>query len=222
MVPDGLEPSLPGCKPGVVAAGPRDRIVICDFRLSCSPNRKSSIENPRVDPSGIAPESPVCRTGVFLLDHEPKFHFDAHREFPNAEAVGLEPTSDSWPPPVFETSSSSGRMTSVDQISDLNFRELESNQRLLVQSQVSRPTATVPELFPSFPTVRGGGLEPRITGFKVRYPTFRRSPITSLSIQSVLWESNPPVQLGRLAPLPLGQRHISFCGTRGSRLPQSI
>src|SRR5262249_54343772 len=25
VIPDGLEPSLPGCRPGVVAAGPRDR-----------------------------------------------------------------------------------------------------------------------------------------------------------------------------------------------------
>jgi hypothetical protein len=28
MIPDGLEPSLPGCRPGVVAAGPRDRVVL--------------------------------------------------------------------------------------------------------------------------------------------------------------------------------------------------
>ncbi len=27
MIPDGLEPSFPECKPGVVAAGPRDRTV---------------------------------------------------------------------------------------------------------------------------------------------------------------------------------------------------
>src|SRR5437867_4616618 len=27
VIPDGLEPSLPGCRPGVVAAGPRDRAV---------------------------------------------------------------------------------------------------------------------------------------------------------------------------------------------------
>ena len=27
LIPDGLEPSLPGCRPGVVAAGPRDRGV---------------------------------------------------------------------------------------------------------------------------------------------------------------------------------------------------
>ena len=123
------------------------------------------------------------------------------------------------------------------QISNLNFRELESNQRFLVQSQVSRPTATVPELFPSWLTVRGGGLEPRITGFKVRYPTFRRSPITledghscpsgllrrtgrsaKPPTQSVLWESNPPVQLGRLAPLPLGQRH-AYATTSNSQIP---
>ncbi len=29
VIPDGLEPSLPGCKPGVVAAGPRDRVCAC-------------------------------------------------------------------------------------------------------------------------------------------------------------------------------------------------
>src|SRR5579863_8592472 len=28
MIPDGLEPSLPGCRPGVFAAGPRDRVVL--------------------------------------------------------------------------------------------------------------------------------------------------------------------------------------------------
>ena len=64
-------------------------------------------------------------------------------------------------------------------ISNLKFRELESNQRLLVQSQGSRPTATAPELSRLSFTIRGGGLEPRIAGFKVRYPTIRRSPRVS-------------------------------------------
>ena len=59
VVADGLEPSLPGCRPGVVAAGPRDCFIS------------------------------------------------------QAEAVGLEPTSGTRPPPVFETGSSSSRMTSV-------------------------------------------------------------------------------------------------------------
>ena len=28
VIPDGLEPSLPGCRPGVFVAGPRDRVVL--------------------------------------------------------------------------------------------------------------------------------------------------------------------------------------------------
>ena len=28
LIPDGLEPSFPGCRPGVVAAGPRDRAIV--------------------------------------------------------------------------------------------------------------------------------------------------------------------------------------------------
>ena len=67
VVPDGLEPPLPGCRPGVVAAGPRD----CLFS---SGSRGTRTHN-----------------GVTA--------------------------------PVFETGSSSGRMTSV------KFRGLESNQR---------------------------------------------------------------------------------------------
>ena len=52
VVPDGLEPSLPACKAGVVAAGPRD----CFFK---------------VDSPGVAPRFPTCDAGVFLLDDEP-------------------------------------------------------------------------------------------------------------------------------------------------------
>ena len=47
---------MPGCRPGVVAAGPRD----------------FASRNHQMDSSGVAPESPVCRTSVFLLDDEPK------------------------------------------------------------------------------------------------------------------------------------------------------
>ena len=45
------------------------------------------------------------------------------------------------------------------------------------------------------------------TWFKARQPTVSRSP-TCYRCKSALWESNPPRQLGRLAPLPLGQGHI--------------
>ena len=67
VVPDGVEPSFPGCGPSVVAVGPRDRVF-------------------RVESPGVAPGSPACGAGVVLLDHDPMFV--------QAEAVGLEPTSD--------------------------------------------------------------------------------------------------------------------------------
>ena len=66
VVPDGIEPPLPGCRPGVVAAGPRDHV-------------------------GSGSRGTRTHNGVTA--------------------------------PVFETGSSSGRMTSE------KFRGLESNQR---------------------------------------------------------------------------------------------
>ncbi len=81
--------------------------------------------NRKVDSSGIAP--PVFRfllTGLGLQDRclpvGPRVRVTCRRQ---AEAVGLEPTSGLHPPPVFKTGSSSGRMTSV-----VKLRELESNR----------------------------------------------------------------------------------------------
>ena len=64
-----------------------------------------SVESP-----GVAPESPACHAGVFLLDHDPN-------AFP-AEAVRLELTSGYQPPPVFRTGPSSSRMASVCQAAE--------------------------------------------------------------------------------------------------------
>ena len=80
-----------------------------------------------MDSSGVAPESSFCRTDVFLLDHEPDQLVRL-----SAEAEGLEPSSELLSPPVFKTGSSSGRMTSL-----LKLRELESDQHLDVQSVAS-------------------------------------------------------------------------------------
>ena len=66
VVPDGVEPSLPGCGPGVV---PLDHGTV-----------SKSVDSP-----GIAPESLACGASVFLLDHEPV----------EAEGVRLELTSGS-------------------------------------------------------------------------------------------------------------------------------
>ena len=101
VVPDGVEPSFPGCGPRVVAVGPRDRV--------------SQVESP-----GVAPESPACHAGVFLLDHDPNVF--------SAEAVGLEPTSGSRPPPVFRTGSSSGRMASIVKLRRLELNQHEDVQ----------------------------------------------------------------------------------------------
>ena len=86
VAPDGVEPSFPGCRPSVVAVGPRGCIV--------------QVESPRVALGFLA-----CGASVVLLDHDPMFV--------QAEVVGLEPTSGCWPPPVFKTGPSSGRMTSI-------------------------------------------------------------------------------------------------------------
>ena len=66
---------------------------------------------------------------IFLLDDEPSC---------GAEAVRLELTS-GRAPPVFKTGSSSGRMTSV-----LSCGSWNRTNGLLVQSQASLPTATIP------------------------------------------------------------------------------
>ena len=69
VVPDGIEPSFPGCEPSVVAVGPRDCVA-------------------KVDPPGIAPGSPACDTGIFLLDDEPNLRAKVRSK---ARPQGLEP-----------------------------------------------------------------------------------------------------------------------------------
>ena len=61
-----------------------------------------------------------------------------------AEAVRLELTSGQVPPPVFETGSSSSRITSVLSCAKSSGGWNRTND-LLVQSQASLPTATTPD-----------------------------------------------------------------------------
>ena len=137
VVPDGVEPSFPGCGPRVVAVGPRDRV--------------SQVESP-----GVAPGFPACDAGVILLDHDPMFSerkpwgsnpqaailpppaFQAGSSpirmasvinLAKAEAVRLELRNGFQPSPVFKTGSSSGRMASI-----VKLRRLESNQHEDLQS----------------------------------------------------------------------------------------
>jgi hypothetical protein len=90
--------------------------------------------------------------------------------------VGLEPTSSTKPPPVFETGSSSGRMTSVSAVDSFSYRRLLScggwnrTSGLLIQSQASLPAATAPQsVFNDVRRsrkVRGEGFEPPLPASK--------------------------------------------------------
>jgi hypothetical protein len=93
MIPDGLEPSFSGCRPEVVAAGPRDQIEKWTHRES------------HPDPRFAGPMSSCWTMSPFVLQ--------------SAEAVGLEPTT-VVTAPVFKTGSSSSRMTSVSSCGSWN------------------------------------------------------------------------------------------------------
>ena len=87
VVPDGVEPSFPGCGPSVVAVGPRDHVF--------------QVESP-----GVAPGTPACGAGVVLLDHDPNVSLQRKPWGSNPQAVKL-------PPPAFQAGSSPIRMASV-------------------------------------------------------------------------------------------------------------
>ena len=123
-----------------------------------------------MDPPGIAPGSPVCGTGVFLLDDEPVLSPEVHASDLPARLVpkDLNPDQLGWNqsccrytrdtqlkfsgsretrthksrsrPPVFKTGPSSSRMTSVV----ASCGSWNRTNGLLVQSQASLPTATIP------------------------------------------------------------------------------
>ena len=144
VIPDGLEPSLSGCRPEVVAAGPRDQIG-------------------KVDSSGIAPESSVCRTDVFLLDHEPELFICT------SGSRGTRTHKRDSPAACFQD-----RFLSQPDDFRNQLRELESNQRLRVQSPASLPAATIPHRMSverhsprcEVRQTAGAGIEPADSSFK--------------------------------------------------------
>ena len=100
-------------------------------------------------------------------------------------------------PTVFKTGSSSGRMTSVRSCGSWNRTNIKT-------FRASRPTVRRSRnmLFSS-----GGRNRTYDSWFKVRQHYHQRRPRNGLHFKSALRELNPPRQLGRLAPLPLGQGH---------------
>ena len=139
VVPDGLEPPLGRVWPGVVAAGPRDYLLVVE--------RKPWDSNPQRSDR-------TCFRDRLLIRPD-DFRFQV-------AGAGIEPTSGRSECPVLP---------------------------------LDDPAVTT--------KVRGAGLEPASPGSKPGSLPLA-DPRTN---QSALWESNPPRQLGRLAPLPLGQGH---------------
>ena len=195
IIPDGLEPSFSGCKPGVVATGPRDQI---ESGLTGTRTRRVQIE-----------KRLACDASIFLLDDE---------SFMSSGSRGTRTHNGFHSSPVFNRcSTTAARAFSLNagRRPGLASSRVTSNScggrnrtcRLVVQSNGFLPTETTPH------RAKGrAGLEPTqwcLTGTcsATELPT---------QIKSALRESNPPVQLGRLAPLPLGQGHV-YSPSSGSR-----
>jgi hypothetical protein len=186
VVPDGVEPSFPVCKTGVVAVGPRD----CQWT-----------------------------------------HWESHPDLKRAELVSscwtMSPLRrkpwDSNPkslsrPTVFKTASSSGRMTSVLSCGSWNRTDIKTFRASRPTVRRSRkciffllpPCAHMPSGHVC--SVASSGGRNRTYGLLIQsqasLPT-ATTPEKYVHLKSALRELNPPRQLGRLAPLPLGQGHES-------------
>ena len=117
----------------------------------------------QVVPDGVEPSSPGCGPGVVPLDHGTRkwTHRESHPNFRRArpvsscsrdkpvrkaEAVRLELTSGSQPPPVFETGSSSSRMTSVTKVPGVGIEPTPSWFRARRHYQQQLPRNAISDL----------------------------------------------------------------------------
>jgi hypothetical protein len=159
VVPDGLEPPLPGCEPGVVAAGPRD----CLYRALLSGSRGTRTHN-----------------GVTA--------------------------------PVFETGSSSGRMTSVSQVAGAGIEPTSERSE--------RPVLPLDDPA-SITKVRGAGLEPASPGSKpgslpLADPQISKCP-AGVEPTSPGWK--PGTSAARPRAQSCGGRNRTCVGVINSHLP---
>ena len=117
-------------------------------------------------------------------------------------------------PAVFKTASSPIRVTSVGYES--KHRGQESNLR----PSGSEPDATTSSCYPGSGNAKDRAMlaltsQARGRGFEPLSPDSKSGSLPLADpridfIESAMRESNPPIQLGRLAPLPIGQWHVSL------------
>ncbi len=157
----------------------------------------------QVESPGVAPGSPACGAGVVLLDHDPLYFL--------AEAVGLEPTSGILAatcfqdrflirPDGFRYQAAEAGVEPTRRRSERLILPLDDSASFARRDTARRLQA------------RGGGVEPPSPGSKpgslpLADPrsTSRECPVgVEPGTDAKRWSR----QLGRLAPLPLGQGHI--------------
>ena len=120
-------------------------------------------------------------------------------------------------PAVFKTASSPIRVTSVTLSQSTGDRNRTCD--LLVQSQTRLPTVATPGQVIDGQSVAALVRQARGRGFEPLSPDSKSGSLPLADprigfIESAMRESNPPVQLGRLAPLPIGQWHMFRCSGR--------
>ena len=152
VIPDGLEPSLPGC----------------EARSRC----RWTTGSVEVDSPGIAPGSPACDAGIFLLDHEPVLFVLKRKPWDsNSQRC--------YPPPVFKTGSSSGRMTSnCFQVAGAGIEPTSrrSERRILPLNDPARFVSRETHRSSNVRQLRGQESNLRTRGSKPRISTSRNYP----------------------------------------------
>ena len=174
MIPDGFEPSFSGCKPGVVATGPRDQI---ESGLTGTRTRRVQIE-----------KRLACDASIFLLDDE---------SFMSSGSRGTRTHNGFHSSPVFKTGPSSSRVTSN------SCGGRNRTCRLVVQSNGFLPTETTPHrakcpagIEPACPAWKAGtfAARPRARVFSVKRKPWGSNPQRTVR----------PHLLSRQAPQPVG------------------
>jgi hypothetical protein len=200
IVPDGLEPSLPGCRPGVVAAGPRD----CFF---CSHCTGFSIRICKAEAVGLEPtssaEAATCFRDRLLIQPDDFPAFFKTREY---KGVRRPQEGDVAKVTVLVVGYrfcllSTFFLLLLDSPS-ASCGGWNRTSGLLIQSQASLPAATAPQFHQGCSTcAKGSGRRIRtfIACFKGRWPTISRSPSVVLLDFTLIEEC--PAGVGPACPV---------------------
>ena len=182
VIPDGLEPSLPRCGPGVFAAGPRDQD---HFRLQNSDCRLKDLSNLQTEfcnLKSIRSDQGESRTPTPVT---------ARRSERRVSSI-----STTWPGSPYGNRTHPSGLRGQRPFADRRTGRQCVGQELNLHSSKAAALQAV-RLTSAQPTHSQGCKD-----------CFILHPSAFILPKSALWESNPPIWFGRPAPLPLGQGHM--------------